>query len=45
MDDNKTVDKHRQHLMSKLNIHAIAGLTRCAIAEGIVESNVRVTIT
>ena len=41
----KTVDKHRQHLMSKLNIHDVAGLTRYAIAEGIVESNVRVTIT
>jgi DNA-binding NarL/FixJ family response regulator len=40
----KTVDKHRQHLMSKLNIHDIAGLTRYAIAEGIIESNVRVTI-
>ena len=41
----KTVDKHRQHLMSKLNIHDIAGLTRYAIAEGIIESTVRVTIT
>src|SRR5438128_1703674 len=41
----KTVDKHRQHLMSKLNIHDVAGLTRYAIAEGIIESNVRVTIT
>ena len=41
----KTVDKHRQHLMSKLNIHDIAGLTRYAIAEGIIESNVRVTIS
>jgi DNA-binding NarL/FixJ family response regulator len=40
----KTVDKHRQNLMSKLNIHDIAGLTRYAIAEGIIESNVRVTI-
>jgi DNA-binding NarL/FixJ family response regulator len=40
----KTVDKHRQHLMGKLNIHDIAGLTRYAIAEGIIESNVRVTI-
>ena len=37
----KTVDKHRQHLMSKLNIHDIAGLTRYAIAEGIIESNDR----
>jgi DNA-binding NarL/FixJ family response regulator len=40
----KTVDKHRQHLMSKLNIHDVAGLTRYAIAEGIIESTVRVTI-
>ena len=30
----KTVDKHRQHLMAKLNIHDIAGLTRYAIARG-----------
>jgi DNA-binding NarL/FixJ family response regulator len=41
----KTVDKHRQHLMSKLDIHDVAGLTRYAIAEGIIESRVRVTIT
>jgi DNA-binding NarL/FixJ family response regulator len=41
----KTVDKHRQHLMGKLNIHDVAGLTRYAIAEGIIESNVRLTIT
>ena len=41
----KTVDKHRQHLMSKLDIHDVAGLTRYAIAQGIIESNVRVTIT
>jgi DNA-binding NarL/FixJ family response regulator len=41
----KTVDKHRQNLMSKLNIHDVAGLTRYAIAEGIVESSVRITIT
>ena len=41
----KTVDKHRQHLMSKLDIHDVAGLTRYAITEGIIESNVRVTIT
>ena len=40
----KTVDKHRQHLMSKLDIHDTAGLTRYAIAEGIIESSVRVTI-
>jgi DNA-binding NarL/FixJ family response regulator len=41
----KTVDKHRQHLMGKLDIHDIAGLTRYAIAEGIIESEVRLTIT
>jgi DNA-binding NarL/FixJ family response regulator len=40
----KTVDKHRQHLMSKLDIHDTAGLTRYAIGEGIIESSVRVTI-
>ncbi len=34
----KTVEKHRQSLMNKLNIHCIAGLTRHAIAKGIVES-------
>jgi DNA-binding NarL/FixJ family response regulator len=41
----KTVDKHRQHLMSKLDIHDVAGLTRYAIAEGVVETSVRLTIT
>ena len=41
----KTVDKHRQHLMAKLDIHDVAGLTRYAIVEGIIESRVRVTIT
>ena len=40
----KTVDKYRQSLMGKLNIHDVAGLTRYAIAEGIIKSNVRVTI-
>jgi len=37
----KTVEKHRQHLMDKLDIHDATGLTRYAIAEGIIESNVR----
>jgi DNA-binding NarL/FixJ family response regulator len=41
----KTVDKHRQHLMGKLNIHDIAGLTRYAISAGIIESSVQVTIS
>jgi DNA-binding NarL/FixJ family response regulator len=40
----KTVEKHRQSLMDKLNIHDTAGLTRHAIAEGIIESSVQVTI-
>jgi DNA-binding NarL/FixJ family response regulator len=40
----KTIDKHRQHLMSKLNIHDIAGLTRYAIAQGIIENSVQVTV-
>ena len=35
----KTVEKHRQQVMNKLNIHEIAGLTRYAIAQGIVESS------
>lgn len=33
----KTVEKHRQQAMDKLNIHDIAGLTRYAIAKGWVE--------
>jgi DNA-binding NarL/FixJ family response regulator len=40
----KTVEKHRDHLMRKLDIHETAGLTRYAIAEGIIESRVQVTI-
>jgi len=40
----KTVEKHRQHLMDKLNIHDTAGLTRYAITQGIIESSVQVTI-
>ena len=41
----KTVEKHRQHLMDKLNIHDIAGLTRFAIAAGIIESSIQSTTT
>jgi DNA-binding NarL/FixJ family response regulator len=40
----KTVEKHRQSLMDKLNIHDTAGLTRHAIASGVIESSVQVTI-
>lgn len=39
----KTVDKHRQHLMAKLNIHDTAGLTRYAVSAGIIESGVPLT--
>jgi len=35
----KTVDKHRQQVMNKLNIHDVAGLTRYAISKGIIETN------
>ncbi len=34
----KTVEKHRQQLMNKLEIHDVAGLTRYAIAKGIIET-------
>lgn len=40
----KTVEKHRDHLMQKLDIHDTAGLTRYAIEEGIIESSVQLTI-
>ena len=40
----KTVEKHREHLMQKLDIHDTAGLTRYAIAAGIIESSVQLTI-
>jgi len=40
----KTVEKHREHLMEKLNIHDTAGLTRYAISAGIIESSVQLTI-
>lgn len=40
----KTVEKHREHLMDKLDIHDTAGLTRYAISAGVIESSVQVTI-
>jgi DNA-binding NarL/FixJ family response regulator len=40
----KTVEKHRQNLMDKLNIHDTAGLTRFAISTGVIESSVQLTI-
>ena len=36
----KTVEKHRQNVMEKLNIHDTAGLTRHAIATRVIESSV-----
>jgi len=35
----KTVEKHRQHLMKKLGIHHIAGLTRSAVTQGLLGSD------
>ena len=32
----KTVEKHRQQMMAKLNIHEVATLTRYAISKGLV---------
>lgn len=40
----KTVEKHRQNLMDKLNIHDTAGLTRYAISSGVIESSVRLRV-
>jgi len=37
----KTVEKHRQNAMNKLNIHDTAGLTRYAIADGLLENPAR----
>jgi len=33
----KTIEKHRQQVMNKLNIHETAGLTRYALSRGLVE--------
>jgi DNA-binding CsgD family transcriptional regulator len=40
----KTVGKHREHLMEKLDIHDTAGFTRYAISAGIIESSFQLTI-
>jgi DNA-binding NarL/FixJ family response regulator len=37
----KTVEKRREHLAQKLNIHDMAGLTRYAISRGIIENSVQ----
>ncbi len=40
----KTVEKHREHVMTKLDIHGTAGLTRYAMDAGIIERNVQLTV-
>jgi DNA-binding NarL/FixJ family response regulator len=40
----KTVEKHRQHLMDRLAIHDTAGLTRYAVATGVIEASIQLTI-
>ena len=40
----KTVEKNREHIGAKLDIHDTAGLTRYAISAGIIESSVHLTI-
>lgn len=40
----KTVEKHRQSLMEKLNLHDTAGLTRYAVETGIIESSIQETM-
>jgi len=40
----KTVEKHRQNVMTKLGLHDTAGLTRYAIAAGVIESSVQNTL-
>ena len=40
----KTVEKHREHIGAKLDLHDTAALTRYAISAGIIESSVQLTI-
>jgi DNA-binding NarL/FixJ family response regulator len=40
----KTVEKHRQQVMNKLNIHDVAGLTRYAISKGVIERTATVAL-
>jgi DNA-binding NarL/FixJ family response regulator len=40
----KTVEKHRDNLMRKLDIHDTASLTRYAVAAGVIESSIQKTI-
>jgi DNA-binding NarL/FixJ family response regulator len=36
----KTVEKHRQQVMNKLNIHDVAGLTRFALSRGMIDRRI-----
>jgi DNA-binding NarL/FixJ family response regulator len=40
----KTVEKHRERLMQKLDIHDTAGLTRYAIGAGVIENSIQFAI-
>src|SRR5580658_5284682 len=40
----KTVEKHRQQVMNKLNIHDVAGLTRYAISKGVVNRDLAMAL-
>jgi DNA-binding NarL/FixJ family response regulator len=40
----KTVEKHRQKVMDKLNIHETAGLTRYALKKGIIPEKVAIQV-
>jgi DNA-binding NarL/FixJ family response regulator len=40
----KTVEKHREHLMAKLDLHDTASLTRYAIATGVIENVTQQTV-
>jgi DNA-binding NarL/FixJ family response regulator len=40
----KTVEKHRQHVMKKLGIHDVAGLTRFAAEKGIIPNEEPVSV-
>jgi DNA-binding NarL/FixJ family response regulator len=41
---SKTVEKHREHIMAKLEIHNTADFTRYAISAGMIESSVQFAI-
>jgi DNA-binding NarL/FixJ family response regulator len=41
----KTVEKHRQQVMNKLQIHDVAGLTRYAISKGVVNRDMAMKLS